>query len=93
MKNLCDLEVGDKIFVWDCRWRKITIGEIVKKLYYDNVVFYDYRKIIGDVWDSDSHIIALPKDECQDRNKYYIVSMYQQLLISSSIDDILELIE
>lgn len=76
MKNLCDLEVGDKIFIWDYDRRQSLIGEITELLTSsNNTVHIRYKEIIGN-----SHFInnmlAFSMELLRGRKRLYINSFY-----------------
>ena len=91
MKTFSELQIGDKIFIWDHR-KKITdigiITHIVRKTEY--VVFcYDSTFESIDV----NHSIALGLNQCIGAYTFNIRSLYSYYLVSTYIDPILQLIE
>lgn len=91
MKTFSELQIGDKIFIWDYQKKIADIG----------VITHIARKAEYIVWCYDStfesmdiaHSIVLGLNQCTGAYTYYIRSLYSYYLVSTYIDPILQLIE
>lgn len=91
MKTFSELQIGDKIFIWDYQKKIADIGiinHIARKDRYI-VLFYDSTFESIDV----IHSIVLGLNQCIGAYTYNIRSLYSYYFVSTYIDPILQLIE
>lgn len=98
MKTFSELQIGDKIFIWDYRKKIADIGIITHIIRKTEYIVWCYDSIFGTI--DIVHSIALGLNQCIGAYTYNITSVSSNTkslpsyyLVSTYIDPILQLIE
>ena len=91
MKTFSELQIGDKIFIWNCQKKIADIGIITDIIRKNEYIVWCYDSIFESI--DISHSIALGLNQCIGAYTRNIRSQYSYYLVSTHIDLILQLIE
>lgn len=90
MKTFSELQIGDKIFIWNYQKKIVDIGiinNIIHKTAYITLCYYSILE------NNNSFVLPLSLNYCAKACTCNIRSWYYNCLISTYIDPILQLIE
>lgn len=91
MKTFSELQIGDKIFIWDYQKKILDIGIVTDIIRKSEYIVWCYDSIFESI--DIAHSIALGLNQCIGRYTFNIRSQYSYYLVSTYIDPILQLIE
>ena len=91
MKTFSELQIGDKIFIWDYYKKILDIGIINHILRKDGYILWCYDSIFESI--DIIHSIVLGLNQCVGTYTYDIRSFSSYYLVSTYIEPILNLIE
>ena len=91
MKTFSELQIGDKIFIWDYQKKILDIGIITDIIRKSEYIVWCYDSIFESI--DVNHSIALGLNQCIGAYTFNIRSLYSYYLVSTYIDPILQLIE
>lgn len=91
MKTFSELQIGDKIFIWNYQKKIADIGIITDIVRNDGYILWSYDSIYESI--DIIHSIALGLNQCIGTYTYIIRSFSSYYLISTYIEPILQLIE
>lgn len=91
MKTFDELQIGDKIFIWDCQKKIADVGIINHIARKDGYIIWCYDSTFESI--DVIHSIVLGLDQCIEAYTYSIRSLYSYYFVSTYINPILQLIE
>lgn len=90
MKTFSELQIGDKIFIWNCQKKVLDIGIINNIIHKTAYIILSYRSTLENNY---SFVLPLSLNYCTNAYTCHIRYGYSNCLISTYIDPILQLIE